>query len=111
MRIFCHPREIWWCSLGVNVGFEQDGVGNNFERPVIVMQTFGKDTFFGAALTSRAKEGKYYFPIGVVGGKDASVILSQVRFIDAKRLINKIVTLDEENFEKLKSALRRTLFD
>ena len=20
-------RELWWCSLGVNVGFEQDGTG------------------------------------------------------------------------------------
>ena len=21
---FYHPRDIWWCSLGTNVGFEQD---------------------------------------------------------------------------------------
>jgi hypothetical protein len=22
---FCHERELWWCTLGVNIGFEQDG--------------------------------------------------------------------------------------
>lgn len=22
-----HTREIWWCSLGVNIGFEQNGGG------------------------------------------------------------------------------------
>lgn len=110
-RTFCYPREIWWCSLGVNIGFEQDGVGANFERPVIVMKTFSKDAFLGAALTSREKIGKYYLPIGMVDERDAFVILSQVRLIDAKRLINKMGMLDEENFEKLKSALRSALFD
>lgn len=31
---FYHPREIWWCSLGINVGFEQDGTGQNIEMRV-----------------------------------------------------------------------------
>ncbi len=31
---FVNKREIWWCSLGVNVGGEQDGVGEFFERPM-----------------------------------------------------------------------------
>ena len=22
---FYHEREVWWCSLGINIGFEQDG--------------------------------------------------------------------------------------
>ncbi len=29
-------REIWWCSLGANIGFEQDGGGEHFEQPVLV---------------------------------------------------------------------------
>ena len=24
-RVFAHPREIWWCALGANIGYEQDG--------------------------------------------------------------------------------------
>ena len=32
-----HEREIWFCSLGGNVGFEQDGRGETFLRPVIVL--------------------------------------------------------------------------
>ena len=31
-------REIWWCTLGVNIGFEQDGTGDNYERPVLVFR-------------------------------------------------------------------------
>ena len=28
---FYHAREIWWCSLGVNVGFEQDGTNADYQ--------------------------------------------------------------------------------
>ena len=110
-KVFCYAREIWWCALGVNVGFEQDGTGERFDRPIVVIRGFNENIFLGAALTGKRKEGKFYFPIGVVGNRDASVILSQIRLIDSKRLIKKIATLDESVFEALKNALRRTLFD
>lgn len=44
---YCHEREIWWCSIGVNVGFEQDGTGQHFDRPVVVIRGFNKNLFFG----------------------------------------------------------------
>lgn len=31
---FYHEREVWWCSLGVNVGYEQDGSDIEYSRPV-----------------------------------------------------------------------------
>ena len=24
-----HTQEIWWCSIGINIGFEEDGKNNN----------------------------------------------------------------------------------
>jgi mRNA interferase MazF len=33
-----HEREVWWCALGVNIGFEQDGRGGDFERPAIILK-------------------------------------------------------------------------
>jgi mRNA interferase MazF len=108
--IFCHSREIWWCSLGINIGFEQDGTGEYFDRPVVVMRAFSRNVFWGVALTSREKSGIFYFPIGLLEGRKAYAILSQIRLIDTKRLIRKGGILDEKIFEKLKSALQRTLF-
>lgn len=107
---FCHPREIWWCALGVNVGYEQDGTGKNFDRPVVVIRGFNERLFFGVALTGKKKAGKYYFSLGEVEGRESSAVLSQVRLIDTKRLIRKIVTLDEETFEKLRESLKNVLF-
>jgi len=93
---FYHKREVWWCSLGVNVGFEQDGTGVNYDRPVLIVQGFNAHVFFGVALTEKIKQGRYYVPIGKVEGREASVILSQVRLIDSKRLIRKASTLDRD---------------
>lgn len=108
---FCHPREVWWCSVGANVGFEQDGTGKHFDRPVVVIRGFNQNIFFGVALTQRKKLGKYYFHLGLIEEKDAYAVLSQVRLIDTKRLVKKITTLEKSLFEQLKSALKKTLFD
>ena len=37
-RPFFHEREIWFTSVGVNIGFEQDGNGE-IHRPVIVIKS------------------------------------------------------------------------
>jgi hypothetical protein len=37
-----HEREIRWCSLGQNVGFEQDGTGERHARPVLILKGFSR---------------------------------------------------------------------
>ena len=54
-NLFYHEREIWWCSLGVNIGFEQDGTGKNFDRPIIVIRGFNKNIFFELLDSVRAR--------------------------------------------------------
>ncbi|MDO8512513.1 MAG: hypothetical protein Q7S57_04525 [bacterium] len=34
---FFHKREMWWCSLGANIGSEQDGSGEEYYRPVLIV--------------------------------------------------------------------------
>jgi mRNA interferase MazF len=107
---FYNEREIWWCSIGVNVGFEQDGTGDNFDRPVLVIKGFNKNTFLSIGLTGKKKVGRYYFYLGKIEDRDSTAILSQIRLVDTKRLIKKIVTLDEETFGKLQEAIKKTIF-
>jgi len=106
---FYQEREIWWCSLGVNVGFEQDGTGANFDRPVLVIRGFNKETCFCVALTGRKRRGMYYQHLGKIEGRDASAILSQVRLVDTKRLIRKMATLPKADFAELKQRLGQIL--
>jgi mRNA interferase MazF len=104
-----HEREIWWCSLGLNVGTEQDG-GQDYERPVVILRKFNLESSLVAPLTGRTREGRYYFPLGRIDDRDATVILSQIRFIDRKRLKNKIAMLPMKTFDALTAAVIRANF-
>jgi mRNA-degrading endonuclease toxin of MazEF toxin-antitoxin module len=109
-RPFYHPREIWWCSVGVNVGNEIDGTGKEHDRPVLVLRPFNAETFFGVALVGHARAGRFYFPLGTVNDREAVANLSQARLFDTKRLIRKLATLDERTYRQVTKALALTLF-
>lgn len=106
---FYHEREIWWCSIGINVGFEEDGKGPQADRPVLVVKAFNKQLCWAVPLSTSTKSNPYYFPIGLVGGEPASVILSQMRPVDTKRFVNRIGYLDQVNFDRTKQAIKGVL--
>jgi len=93
--------EIWWASIGMNVGVEIFGKGSEFARPVIVFKKFNEDAFLAIPLTSRSKEGMWYFPV-VHNETTRIAILSQIRALDAKRLLSKMGTLSDDEFQKIK---------
>ncbi len=101
------PREVWWVSLGVNVGVEEDGKGVNFLRPVLVLKVFGADSALTVSLTSKKKIGKFYFEVGKVGEtQEISIaIISQVRILDTKRFVEKVGKLDGEIFTQVKKSI------
>jgi mRNA interferase MazF len=97
-----HEREIWWCSLGVNVGSEQDGINDNFERPVVVTRNFNGRVLWIVPLTRTFKpHNPYYFPLERDENGVSAAVVSQLRLIDSKRLIRKIRTLDESKYREL----------
>lgn len=52
-----HDREIWWCSLGINIGREQDGKNADFVRPVLILKIFNNETAWILPLSSKIKSG------------------------------------------------------
>ena len=54
-RVFFHEREIWFCYVGANVGFEQDGNKEEYLRPVLVVRKFNNEVFWGIPLTKSEK--------------------------------------------------------
>lgn len=96
-------QEIWWCSLGANVGFEEDGKNELFERPVLILRKFNKELFLGLPMTSKKKEGKYYYPVHL-HDIERSAILSQIRVLSGKRLIRRLGKLSDKQFTGLENA-------
>ena len=37
-NFFVKERQIWYVHLGHNVGFEEDGKGGDFKRPVLILK-------------------------------------------------------------------------
>jgi mRNA-degrading endonuclease toxin of MazEF toxin-antitoxin module len=101
-------REIWWVSLGNNVGVEEDGKGDMFNRPVLIIRGFSKYQFWGVPLSTTAKTGKYYYKF-VVNGKVSTALLSQLRVLDTKRFINKYGMVNTRDFTALKRKLKEFL--
>ena len=106
---FFYEREIWWCSIGANVGREEDGKGGKFNRPVIIFKKFNQDVLLALPITTSVKSGKYYFPINLPDSIRRSVILSQIRLIDAKRLNDKLGMVSVKEFEEMKKAFIRII--
>ena len=104
-QIFFHEREVWWCELGLNIGFEEDGKRSQFSRPVVILKTYNNNAALVVPLTSSEKKGIYYFDLGQVNGRRAKAILSQLRFVDKRRMINKVDTIKKSIFEKLRAAI------
>jgi len=106
--IFCHEKEIWWCSLGLNVGCEEDGKNVNFERPVLILKKFNKEMLWVLPTTSRIKKGEYYFQV-FYKGRQYSIILSQLRVMSSKRLLRKIWFIKTNEFLKIKKLIKNLL--
>ena len=99
-------REIWWCRLGVNVGTEQDGSGEWFVRPCVILRGFGPDACLVVPLTTSVREHPLRVSVGMVGGQLARANLSQLRIIDTRRLQNKFDFLEIDAFRELKKCIK-----
>lgn len=103
---FYNQREIWWCTLGINVGFEQDGSGEEFRRPILILRGLSAHTCLAVPLTTSKRPHPLRPSIGTVDGKEAFALLSQLRVIDTKRLVRKIGRLETSKFKAIKKAAR-----
>ena len=102
-------REIWWCRLGVNIGAEQDGRGEYFLRPVVILRGFGPDACLAIPLTTSVRKHPLRISVGIVDGRPARANLSQMRVIDTRRLMEKVGFLKKEIFTNIKKAVKRLL--
>ncbi len=108
--IYFREKEIWWCAFGVNIGFEQDGKGEEFRRPALILKKFNRFIVLAVPLTTKIKEGnKYYVPCVINDGVARMAIISQVRLIDVKRFIDKMGVASKESFTEIKNAIKGML--
>ncbi|MBR3323719.1 type II toxin-antitoxin system PemK/MazF family toxin [Candidatus Saccharibacteria bacterium] len=78
--------EVWWCMVGENIGYEIDGKGDEFLRPVLIIKKFSSGAFFGLPFTSKQKNQKPYYYIIPEAYELGPILFSQGRTYDSVRL-------------------------
>jgi PemK-like, MazF-like toxin of type II toxin-antitoxin system len=58
---FPKDGEVWMCSLGKNLGREQDDGSQDFSRPVLIVKKFNNEIFLVVPLSSKQKPLDFYF--------------------------------------------------
>ncbi len=99
-EIFFHDREVWWCSIGINVGVESDGKNTHFERPVLIIRKFNGHMLWVIPLTTKERNGIHFHKISHDRGVSFAC-LSQLKTVSSKRLLRKIGMISENEFNEV----------
>ena len=92
--------EIWWVAVGENIGVEINGKSGHFTRPVLIFKKLSRDSFLGIPMSTQPKVGTWYTNLRQ-GGKEVTVILSQIRIFSSNRLYEKVGELDDVDCQKV----------
>jgi mRNA interferase MazF len=99
-----NEREIWWASMGINIGREIDGKNGRFERPVLIIRKFSSDTLWAIPVTKTELRGTYFYPFKY-HGEGQTLSLLQMRLISSSRLSRRIANISEEEFRQIRSKV------
>jgi mRNA-degrading endonuclease toxin of MazEF toxin-antitoxin module len=96
-------REVWWCSLGYNIGSEENGKNENYERPVIVFRKFGDGVLWAIPITSSQiiNNSRVEYPF-ILNGIAQTADIMQIRLISSKRLLRHIGMVSFVDFQKIR---------
>ena len=99
--------EVWWCSVGENVGVEISGKNELFSRPVFIFKKLSKKLFLGLPTSTQIQKVKIWFVPITIKDTQTFVLLSQARVFDSKRLIRRIGMVESESIWKVRRAFVR----
>jgi mRNA interferase MazF len=110
LNYFPKEGEVWMSSLGKNIGYEQNGSGDNFARPMLVVKKFNNHMFWCVPLSTKQKRFDFYFNFTDPNEQKVSAILAQLKLVSVKRLKRKLYEIAPDLLtqmrEKLKSFLK-----
>jgi mRNA interferase MazF len=106
---FPKEGEVWMSNVGRNIGFEQNGSGDNFSRPVLIVKKFNNHMFWAISLSTKQKDFDFYFNFTDSNNQKVSAILAQMKLISVKRLKRKLYEIPNELFDEMKQKLKSFL--
>jgi mRNA interferase MazF len=103
--IFANEREVWMCSIGHNVGHEENGKGKKFARPVVVVRRFNKHSLWVVPLSSQQKDYDFYYNFTDREGNQIAAIISQLKLVSSARLLRRMYRVEKSQFAEIKDQI------
>jgi mRNA interferase MazF len=100
---FTKEGQMWWCSVGENIGTEISGKSSNFTRPVVILKKLSRYQFMVIPCSTKIKEGSWYVQFNHRDKKQVAN-LSQARTVDFRRLTTLMGDLDNKDFIDIKNG-------
>ena len=100
--------QVFWCSLGENIGYEQNGKGLYFRRPVLILKKFSNNLFWGVPMSTVIKDNRYYVIVTLQNVKQ-SALISQLRVLDSKRLDEFVGYISKKDLEIIRLMITNLL--
>ena len=104
--IHIRTTDIFFISIGQNIGYEIYGKNELFLRPVLVYKKLSRHTFIGIPLTYKEKEGSYFFKFSYKPNRYSYASLNQLRVFDTKRIAYKSGNIKKDDFNRLKEKVK-----
>ena len=108
-RYFPQVGEVWMSAIGRNIGFEQNGSGKNFSRPILVVKKFNNQMFWSIPLSTKQKKLDFYYNFTDPYSMKISAILAQMKLVSLKRLNRKLYDISLTDLEEVKVRLKKFL--
>ena len=106
---FPKEGEVWMSSVGLNIGYEQNGSEDNFSRPMLVIKKFNNHMFWAVPLSTKQKDFDFYFNYIDPNNQKVSAILAQMKLVSVKRLKRDIYVMPDKVFDQIKHKLKSFL--
>lgn len=106
---FPKEGEVWMSAVGRNIGFEQNGSGDNFSRPVLIVKKFNNHMFWSIPLSTKQKKFDFYYNFADPNNNKVSVIIAQLRLVSVKRLNRKLYDLSDRQLREIRDKLKAFL--
>lgn len=100
--------DVWWSSIGENVGNEICGKGDEYLRPVLVFRKLNDNNFWAIPFTSKRHTGDWYVTFNF-NNREQVAVVSQIQNMSTARLRRKIGQLSKGDYKMVFDGFMKLL--
>ncbi len=101
--------EVWMITLGENIGHEQNGSGDSYSRPILILKKFNNRMFWGVPLTTKQKDIDFYYNFTDPERRNVSAVLAQLKLVSIKRFKRKMYKISEQDLKAIITSTAKLL--